>query len=126
MPTRQCLGMLMMLTACNGALRAVVKQQQQPGDMWHALGAAQPAQAFKTIFGESGARGEYMDAYAKQAMEDRCMEDYKWATAFKMDAFAAERADMVPSRAFPATAPAVGFSLLTAGRRRARQRPSCY
>jgi len=54
-------------------------------------------QAFKTIFGESGDRGEYMDGYSRQSMAERCREDYKWEKKFGRDCndFASQRADMM-------------------------------
>ena len=71
----------------------------QSTGMWHVLGGdAEPSSeslAWKTIFGEHGERGEYMDGYSKDAMFQRCQEDYKWQTKFAPETFLSERADMM-------------------------------
>ena len=86
-----------LVRGCDGALGAVAAvtstvQQSRPR-LWHIL-EEQP-QAWNTIFGASGERGEYMDAYGKQAMLDRCMEDYNWGDKFSTREIPAERAHMM-------------------------------
>ena len=44
--------------------------------MWNTLD--DNVEGWKTIFGEHGERGEYMDGYPPMAMAERCKEDYKW------------------------------------------------
>jgi len=68
--------------------------------LWNIFETAEsPAQAFRTIFGEHGERGEYMDGYSETAMMDRCLEDYKWnqndESNQQMDNLALERAAMM-------------------------------
>ena len=63
--------------------------------LWKVLGQTDsPAEAFKTVFGQYGDRGEYMDGYSKQAMITRCREDYKWDED-KDDDCSKERANMI-------------------------------
>eukprot|EP00957_Ditylum_brightwellii_P012737 962800-Ditylum_brightwellii.AAC.1 len=38
--------------------------------MWQILDSQQSVQAFKTIFGGSSDRGEYMDGYSRQSMAE--------------------------------------------------------
>lgn len=78
---------------CNGL--ATPTTAGSSSSMWHILGAQEPSASFKTIFGEMGERGEYMDGYSKQAMIDRCKEDYKWTTFSLFENFATERAELM-------------------------------
>ena len=48
-------------------------------------------QAWKTVFGDDGERGEYMDGYSEQAMLHRCVEDYLWRSKYSPELFASER-----------------------------------
>ena len=43
------------------------------------------AHAWKTIFGQKGERGEYMDGYSPEAMIERCVEDYHWERETKTE-----------------------------------------
>jgi len=63
--------------------------------MWHILTKEGQVQAWKTIFGHRGERGEYMDGYTEQAMFDRCEQDYKWGKKFMPEEFLTERAMMM-------------------------------
>lgn len=63
--------------------------------MWHVFGEKSSRRAFQTIFGDMGDRGEYMDGYSKEAMIDRCKEDYKWERTLSIDEFPSERAHMM-------------------------------
>lgn len=47
--------------------------------LWNVL--EDPAAAFCKVFGKMGERGEYMDGYSKDAMIERCIEDYGWKDA---------------------------------------------
>ena len=67
-------------------------------NMWHILETQPPAHVFRTIFGEKGERGEYMDGYSKESMIERCIEDYRWRTPTTFsqeDAISIERAKMM-------------------------------
>jgi len=59
------------------SLWKVLEDAQQPSSNQPSLSAQQ---AWKTIFGANGERGEYMDGYSEKAMIERCREDYQWAT----------------------------------------------
>ena len=89
---------VVLVCRCVGALSAPVTnmaQQPPPQRLWQLLENEQPA-AWKTIFGDVGERGEYMDGYSEQAMFDRCKEDYRWEEKFSPpDVFQSERAKMV-------------------------------
>ena len=80
-------------TLASGA--RVTTSQQPPRRLWHMLAQQDRSRAWKTVFGESGERGEYMDGYSEQAMLDRCEQDYKWAKRFSRESFLSERAKMV-------------------------------
>ena len=79
---------------CEGALSAHSSVVTKPR-LWQILENRQPAQAWRTIFGDKGERGEYMDGYAEQAMLKRCREDYGYAAKFSPPDFPSERALMM-------------------------------
>ena len=85
----------LLVHGCDTALSTLVARQQQPQRLWRILEGKQQTQAWKTIFGDQGERGEYMDGYSEEAMFSRCQEDYKWSSKFAPDAFPSERAKMV-------------------------------
>lgn len=64
--------------------------------MWQIMiNSQRPVDTWINIFGEAGSRGEYMDGYSEQSMEERCRQDYNWENIFSLDAFASERAAMM-------------------------------
>ena len=79
------------------ALRAaaVASSTQQSQHLWSILEDTEQVQAWKTVFGDDGERGEYMDGYSEQAMLDRCVEDYRWRSKFSPELFASQRAKMM-------------------------------
>jgi len=104
-----------MLVFAAAAIGSSLGAHQSPG-MWQVLGGAEQdreplsqsqsqshqhhhyhcqQQAWKTIFGEHGERGEYMDGYSQNAMIQRCQEDYRWDTKIAPETFLSERADMM-------------------------------
>ena len=75
--------------------------------LWQALDQPDQARAWKSVFGETGERGEYMDGYSESAMFDRCEQDYKWAKKFSPDAFLSERAKMVRASSIHSIIPSI-------------------
>ena len=87
--------MLCMLALLIHGSAALVPVNDRPQRLWQILEQPDKARTWKTVFGETGERGEYMDGYSEQAMFDRCDQDYKWAKKFSPDDFLSERAKMV-------------------------------
>ena len=84
----------LMLCGCDGVMSthtSLVQRQR----LWHLLENQPRTEAWKTIFGANGERGEYMDGYSEEAMFNRCIEDYKWSSKFSLDTVLSERAKMV-------------------------------
>ena len=64
--------------------------------LWNILETSDGvAQAFSTIFGMNGERGEYMDGYSPEAMLERCLDDYLWTAAVDEDTNTCQRAVMM-------------------------------
>ena len=73
-------------SSSNGVVMALLSDSSSTTtSMWNVFETQQPSspvqQAFHTIFGIKGERGEYMDGYSKQSMIERCIEDYRWSSA---------------------------------------------
>ena len=80
---------------CNGFSAPTTTTSSTTTSMWQILDTKQTSEAWKIIFGSKGERGEYMDGYSKQAMLERCQEDYKWPETFELSDFVTERAKMM-------------------------------
>lgn len=66
--------LLLLLLGIHSDVALALSATPRPS-LWKLLEAPD---AWKTVFGENGQRGEYMDGYSSQAMLQRCREDYFW------------------------------------------------